>query len=281
MQYNSHHPRHIKNNIPFNLARRICTIVSDENIKKQRLTELEGFLLKRKYPIGLIEQGIAKAKQIPIGTLRSPTHDTEDNNDEIMTYVTTYNPNHCDFYKEVQSGFDLLRKSPETEDIYKNVTLIKAKRQPNNLKQILTRAKLKETSNRSVKKCGNERCSLCLQIIEATTFKFPHTNSDFIINYNMNCSTLNCIYLLQCCGCMEVYIGETSNLRSRINLHRDHINHNKVLYVSKHISQCAANLTPKFKVMPFYKVKLDDAQLRKNKETNFIEKYKPKLNKST
>lgn len=281
LQYNSHHPRHIKNNIPFNLARRICTIVSDKKLKKQRLTELEGFLLKRKYPKGLIRQGIEKANKIPLSTLRNPTCNRRNREDDIMTYVSTYNPNHCDFYKEVKFGFELLKNSPETENIYRNVSLIKAKRQPNNLKKILTRAQFKETSNKRVKKCENERCSLCLQIIEGAKFRFPHTDSDFIVNNNMNCSTLNCVYLLQCCGCKEIYIGETSNLRNRINLHRDHINHNKGLYVSKHIFQCATNSTPKFKVMPFYKVKSDDTQLRKNKETNFIEKYKPKLNRNT
>jgi hypothetical protein len=40
LHFSSCHPRHIKNNIPFNLARRICTIVSDEQRKEQRLKEL-------------------------------------------------------------------------------------------------------------------------------------------------------------------------------------------------------------------------------------------------
>lgn len=278
LQYNSHHPRHIKNNIPFNLARRICTIVSDESIRDFRLNELEGFLSQRKYPKGLIKQGIKKAKEIPITDLRSPVNNKE--TQDILTYVTTYDPTYCDFYPEVKSSFELLQRSEETKDIFKEVTLIKAKRQPNNLKRLLTRAMLHESSDHGVTRCGNKRCSLCTQIVEGKEFRFPYTNYNFKINYKMNCSTLNCIYLIQCNGCKEIYIGETSNLRHRVNLHRNHIEHNEGLYVSKHIFQCAINCAPKFYVMPFYKVRSDDQLLRKSKEADFITKFKPKLNKT-
>ena len=40
LDFRSCHPRHCKENIPFNMARRICTIVLDHIIKKQRLNEL-------------------------------------------------------------------------------------------------------------------------------------------------------------------------------------------------------------------------------------------------
>ena len=45
--YTSNHPRHIKRNILYNLARRICTIVDDIETKNTRLKELEDILSKR------------------------------------------------------------------------------------------------------------------------------------------------------------------------------------------------------------------------------------------
>ena len=39
--FTSNHPRHCLTNIPFSLARRICTIVEKENVKKKRFKELK------------------------------------------------------------------------------------------------------------------------------------------------------------------------------------------------------------------------------------------------
>ena len=61
LDYTSNHPRHAKNNIPYNLARRICTIVDDHATKNRRLKELEKILQTRKYSKSLIETGINKA----------------------------------------------------------------------------------------------------------------------------------------------------------------------------------------------------------------------------
>ena len=50
LNFHSHHPRHVKIALPYNLARRICAIVSDNELRKQRLDEMRGFLLKCNYP---------------------------------------------------------------------------------------------------------------------------------------------------------------------------------------------------------------------------------------
>lgn len=169
----------------------------------------------------------------------------------------------------------------ETSLIFKDVTLIKSKRQPCNLKTLLTNAKFNKMPIQGVRKCCAPRCKLCNQIIEGNKFTFKTTNYTFCINHDMDCSTLNCIYVIQCNGCSSIYIGETSNLRLRTNLHRDHIRHSTGLYVSTHIATCAKNVSPSFSIMPFYKVTKDDATLRKKKESYFINKFKPQLNRES
>ena len=94
----------------------------------------------------------------------------------------------------------------------------------------------------------------------------------------MSCETLNCIYIIVCQGCDGTYIGETNNLRLRMNLHRDHSIKNIGLPISKHIYNCASTKDIKFKVMPFYKVNKDDEFVRKEKEKHFMNKCKPTLN---
>lgn len=279
LEYNSNHPRHVKNNIPFNLARRICTIVSEPMLRDIRLRELQDFLLDRNYPKGIINNGISRAKQISISVLRTSDKTTDNTSNDIIPYISTYNPNFNDHFSEVKSAITLLQTSQETKNIFKEVSLIKSKKQPSNLKNLLTKARFNTVQNQGVTKCGNPRCKLCAQIIEGNQFKFVDSNYTFEINHNMNCSTLNCIYVIRCNGCNSIYIGETSNLRLRTNLHRDHTKNKTGLYVNTHISKCAKDKYPNFNIMPFYKVKKDDVALRKSKESHFIKKFKPHLNK--
>lgn len=49
---------HTKRNIPHNLARRFCSILTDKNIKNQRLAELNVLLSAQNYPEKLILSAI-------------------------------------------------------------------------------------------------------------------------------------------------------------------------------------------------------------------------------
>ena len=64
------HPRHTKFNIPYNLARRLRTIVSEEQVLKYRMQELKSFLLKQKYPHQIINYGLEKAMALDKDLLR-------------------------------------------------------------------------------------------------------------------------------------------------------------------------------------------------------------------
>ena len=105
LDYNSCHPRHIRRNVSFKLARRICTIVEDESLKHKRLEELKVCLIKRHYPLAVIEYGIEKAKDIDITTLRTPHEHT---GTDIITFVTTHNPNNVNMFNFLQINKEIL-----------------------------------------------------------------------------------------------------------------------------------------------------------------------------
>ena len=278
LEFNSNHPRHVKNNIPFNLARRICTIVTEPQIREERLRELKDFLSQRKYPDGLISNGILKAMKMPLAELRS-TDNCRDISKEVIPFITTHNPLIDDNYKYIQSNYEILQKNPETSDIFEQVKLIRGKRQPPNLKRLLTKARLpSDIPLGGVSTCNQPRCKLCEDIIVGDKFIFAKVGATFSIRSRMNCNVQNCIYVLCCNGCDKIYIGETTDFRSRVNLHRNHIKQNKGLGVSLHIHQCTQNTEPKFSIMPFYKVKSDNIAIRREKESFFIKKIKPDLN---
>ena len=72
LNFYSCHPSHTKRNIPYCMARRICTIVTKDEIRTVRLQELEDFLLQQNYPEKLVDDGIKKAKELNIAQLRTP-----------------------------------------------------------------------------------------------------------------------------------------------------------------------------------------------------------------
>ena len=144
VHYKSCHPNHTKHNIPFNLARRICTIVEDNNLRHKRLTELKLNLIKQGYPKSLIQNCIARSTRIPIEKLRTGKTKKAQMN-KTLPFVSTFNPRNPDFFSIVKKIFPLLNASPKMQKALKNMKLIRSYRQPPSLKKLLTRAKFTYT----------------------------------------------------------------------------------------------------------------------------------------
>ena len=150
------------------------------------------------------------------------------------------------------------------------------------LKKILTRAQFKtEDTNPTVQRCGRPNCESCLYLIEGSQLKF--TNGQvFKIKNSFTCASGNLIYVITCRGCKENYIGQTgSTIRRRMTVHRQQIRDpsTRQIPLSEHIDLCGGQVKPNFYVFPIYQFH-DNAtvQERENKESFFIQKYRPKLN---
>ena len=76
---------------------------------------------------------------------------------------------------------------------------IKCKRQPPNLKRIITQSEFKKETTARVRKCGESRCGLCDYIVEGNCINL--NNKTFYVKENMDCTVKNVIYVLVCNGC--------------------------------------------------------------------------------
>ena len=72
-------------------------------------------------------------------------------------------------------------------------------------------------------------------------------------------------------------------LTNRVRFHKQQILHEdkRMLGMSEHISKYSQNHSPNFKIIPFFKIKSDNEDFRKNMESYFIRHLKPMLNKLT
>lgn len=91
LHFNSCHPRHTKRAIPYNLSRRICTIVNDDSVKIQRLQELKKYLKKQSYPDKIIDDAIEKTMKLDRKKLLNPVQNNNKKS-KILPLVTTHNP---------------------------------------------------------------------------------------------------------------------------------------------------------------------------------------------
>ena len=278
LHFKSSHERHVKTNLPYSLARRICTIISDNNLRHERLNELKEALINRGFPQPLIENGVKRALSCNIEDLRSskPKQPAQ----ECITFVTTHNPNNPELFPKIINNLDILQQDDKFSKILRNTKIIKSKRQPPNLKKLLTNAKFTDTNAQpKVTKCNKPRCGTCSYIIEGHEIECNgHT---IFVKNDITCTSSNVIYLIMCDGCPSSYIGQASNLRNRVTLHRQHIREEQYrhMHVSKHIANCANG---KFRIFPFYRIfsnsKAETKLLLDSKEKHFISKFKPVLN---
>ena len=201
----------------------------------------------------------------------------------MIAFVNTHNPNNCNVTNIINKCYRELQTDAVLKDVFNETRLVHAKKQPPNLKRILTRAEFnpKATIKFQVKRCGKPRCECCTNLMEGTEYKFKNYPTPFKVKSNFNCDSRNLIYVLICKKCREEYIGETGEgdtmIRDRVTVYRQHIKEPKYqkLKVEEHIRNCACG---EFLIFPFFQLRSESKSIRKEYESYFQNKFKPRLN---
>ena len=263
LNYKSDHPDHTKNNVPYNLAKRVNCFVSDPQQTKRRLKELKYLLLKRDYPEHIIDKAFHNA------LLQGPAPFSS-NKSDTLPFVTT---NFANFkvqnvVKQSQSLIEGI-KDPDLKSKFKNTKIILSQRQPRNLLNQLCNAKFTSniaTNTAVITNCNDKRCNICKYYLQHTT-EFTLSNGNlWEVKRNMSCNSKNVIYYLSCnqCNNSTTYIGKTNNLRLRTNQHistcRTGRGSDKF---DQHVFNCgnSAPVQPYFKLYLMLELKNEDALL--------------------
>ena len=224
LSYLSAHPEHIKNNIPYNLAKRIIVFVSNETKVKERLKELKNWLLNCDYPEHTINLAFHNAK------LQGPA--PFKNKNKTIPYVSTFYPNidNQSLVYNIQKKFKNIH-SDYLKEIFDKNNIILSQRQPKNMKRILAPSTFTSIpsitlTQNGLFKCSNKRCKICtLYINETKSFKMSN-GLIWEIRRNITCKDINVIYYLKCnmCNKKTTYIGKTIGdltvgFKSRMNQH--------------------------------------------------------------
>ena len=202
--------------------------------------------------------------------------------ENIVPYVSTYNPRDPEMFSVIIENMPILQEDEKMQNILSNYKFIKSRRQPCNLKRLLTKAKFSPNYTCKVRKCTNPNCGLCIHLLEGNSFQF-NCGMNFKVHEDMTCEVKNVIYVMECRGCGEEYIGDTGNfLRRQVTIHNQQIRDpsTRMLRDSGHIDECACQLNTKYNIFPFYKMYLESTVLRRAKGIFFINSFKTKVKRA-
>ena len=164
LSWDSHHPQHIKENIPYCLAKRILVITTKPKDIEENLKHLRQALSSRGYPNKIIEKGIFNAK------LQGPA--PPKSKDTLIPLSSMYYSNYSNS-TVVTVSKQLLENTKDERLIraFKDVSIIEAFKQPPNLLRILSNSAFISTAEKLERKPGVSENAIILFVRFATLLK--------------------------------------------------------------------------------------------------------------
>ena len=215
LHFNSHHPSHVKTNIPYCLAKTIIISTSDDEMMEGNLSDLTSWLLNCGYPHRIIEQGIFNARLQ--GPSPPPTQKTKI--PFISTYFSNYNSNNI---IDVTRSLIQNSKNARIQETFKDVEFIHGRRQPPNILRQISNAAFITGNQREEKgifHCKNSNCKICRLYLQACK-SFSTRKGIWNVKCHIDCHSKNAIYYQVCNFCnKESNTGKTDDLRERTNNH--------------------------------------------------------------
>nr|XP_033799951.1 vomeronasal type-2 receptor 26-like [Geotrypetes seraphini] len=214
LRYDSHHPRHLRRNIPtgqFLRLRRLCSSRTEFECKAEDMKER---FKERGYPTSVIKKAYKRAYWSNREVLLSPSVKSKD---AETVCVLPYSQHVFQIKHIILQHWDILKY----HECF-NISPKFAYSRTWNLKQHLTKALYRSESFRQYEKGTHSpctACSVCQYSVRLEDLQLP----GWVINRRStaltDCNTKNVVYIIQC-PCQKLYIGHTvRKIRVRIGEH--------------------------------------------------------------
>ena len=255
LNYRSHHPEHIKKNIPHALAKRILVLTSKESTMEKNLEDLKIWLRECGYPDKVIDRGIHTA------SLQGPAPEKQGKVIPLInTFYSNYSHEHLITVAKQLIGTS---SDPRVKKAFENVQFVQAFKQPPNLLRTLSNSKFiqpsAEEKPRGTYKCSNSKCKICRLYLQEEASITMANGTIWEIRSRPNCHSMNIIYYLVCSFCGGSSIGKTDHCRDRTNNHISDCRHGTGADFDKHVFACGKlglipDIEERNKLEPFFKL---------------------------
>ena len=263
LPYESANSDHSRDNVLYNLAKRIIVFVSNEEKIEYRFSELKNWLKSCKYHENVTNIAFCNARLQGTAPLK-----TNSNN---IPFVTNHeNVNNNEKVYKIRRMFNDIQ-SDHLKNAFKNSNKLLAQEQPKNLLHLLSNVRFNTDTNNFIKlmglfKCTDKYCKICLlHVNEGNNFVMSN-DMRRELHSHVTCRHINVVYYLKCnmCDHKETYIGKTFGdnvvgFKSRIN---QHISDCRTAKFHIHVNYCAL----KYKSLkePYFQLKKNDKTKRQS-----------------
>ena len=214
---NSCHPNHIKKAIALLQATRILRICCDPATAQSRCNELIEYLVRRGHGRRRIQLEVQRA----IDAHRNRQQHIR-NIDRAVYFAVQYHPGLPDIKGTFMKILPILYTSERMNMVFSRPPVASFS-QPINLFQQLCRAKLQEPQKDAIqsKPCQGNRCLLCTAFVSSSCVNSTSSGRTFHCrNQGTNCNTKWAVYVIMCDVCGMQHVGQTNNVRLRMNGHK-------------------------------------------------------------
>ena len=233
---------------------------------------------------GLINVNIERAKKPT-----TPNENIMEMEQDTLSFITTYCPSLSFDEHHIRKRLEGVQ-TDRLKRTFKDTKLVFGKRQPMNLKRLLTSSAFSslpaEHHTEGITHCKDKRCQLCRQGFLKVTDQVisPVGRLLFKIEHEFSCKSTNILYYMTCTICGKDYVGQTKDFRKRMNNHKSDIRgtpNEETLSIDKHIHYCQLEkyqtfVDPFFHVIPFLYIK--EQRRRETLEKYYIKKFDTALN---
>jgi hypothetical protein len=223
--YESAHPKHTKNSLPYSQLLRIRRICSKMEDFDSNAILIGSHFIRRGYPSHLIEEAIIKVRRKDRQLLLCPTPKDNSLETDRLFLINTFTPADQGLKNIVKHNWSILGRTNTTTPLY-NHRLIFGHRRNDNLRDKLVRAKLPQNStitrnpNRPLHICSTFNCRYCPKLDRTGTITSTSTNRQYNTRKIVSCKSNNLIYCITCTKCKKQYVGQTKNrLQDRFVAH--------------------------------------------------------------
>ena len=150
----------------------------------------------------------------------------------------------------------LIRGHEKLNKIFPQNSFQVVNRRTKNLQELMLRADPYSISfnemNFSYNKCG--RCDSCKHYVVGNNFiKATATGKLFQLRKNLDCSTINVIYVAECKNCKMQGVGSTTTWKPRLSNYKSHIkNGHNTCRIVRHFREVCTNITNPVEHLSFH-----------------------------
>ena len=206
--YDSSHPLHCKNSMPYSQFLRIRRICSNLALFDKNANLLKGHFLRRGYPEDLIDKAKEKARAqdrqaLIIGTGQKQRDKTD--SDKLFA-IDTFQPNFSGLKGIIKKHWHQLLRSNDTKYLF-DTKIVFGHRRNKNLRDLLVRAKVSYPPKARKQQtgpvahnspCATKNCRYCPKLNTTGRIMCSVTHREYSSKIRVDCKSSNLIYCITC-----------------------------------------------------------------------------------